>query len=247
MAQLNHTFTRALHTPAPDPSDSEGVLLALETARALEARGDTNEATRWLRRAATEAEKQGNDARVLEFAHAAADLTSTLRELPSARPVPADQRSEPSDSSEPTIRRSDFVKPAGARSASPEDTAAQPESSLTTIPDEESSVSTMVPPGASPIKFRGPASDNGSPSMSITCQLSVSTGQPLMERRMRVGAARVAIKKAPRNEKAFSVERLDPGQGLPEGMMEAMLVFAEEIDDSPSEADEAGEGSKTKR
>jgi hypothetical protein len=87
VAQLNHTVTRALHTPDPDPSDSEGVLLALETARALEARGDTNEATRWLRRAATEAEKQGNDARVLELAHAAADLTSTVRALRSARPV----------------------------------------------------------------------------------------------------------------------------------------------------------------
>ena len=248
MGQLNHTFTRALHTPAPDPSDSEGVLLALETARALEARGDTNEATRWLRRAATEAEKQGNDARVLEFAHAAADLTSTVRELPSARPVPAVRRSEPSDSSEPTIRRADFVEPSGARSASPEDTAAQPDSSLATIPDEESSVPTMVPPGASPIKSRGPVPGNGSPLMSITCQLSVSAGQPLTERNLRVGATRVAIKKAGRNERTFSVERLDPGQGLPVGMMEAMLVFAEEIDDSPeSEADEVGEVSKAKR
>ena len=218
MAQPNHTFTRALHTPDPDPADSDGVLLALETAKALEARGDTYEATRWLRRAATEAEKQGNDARVLEFAHAAADLTSTVRELPSARPVPEVRRSAPSDSSEPTIRRSDFVERAGARSASPEDTAAQPDSSLTTIPDEESSVSTMLPPGASPINFPQPAS-----------------------RSMRVGATRVAIKKPARNERAFSVERLDPGQRPPAGMMEAMLVFAEEIDDSPeSEAERGG-------
>jgi membrane-bound lytic murein transglycosylase B len=102
VAQLNHTFTRALHTPDPDPSDSEGVLLALQTARALEAQGDTNEATRWLRRAATEAEKQGNDARVLELAHAAADLTTTVRALRSARPAPAVRRMEPSHSSEST-------------------------------------------------------------------------------------------------------------------------------------------------
>jgi hypothetical protein len=78
--------------------------------------------------------------------------------------------------------------------------------------------------------------------MSIACQLSVSADQPLTERRMRVAATRVAIKKAARNEKSFSVERLDPGQRLPVGMMEAMVVFAEEIDDSPeSEADEVGD------
>jgi hypothetical protein len=237
-----------LHTPAPDPSDSEGVLLALETAKALEARGDMYEATRWLRRAATEAEMQGNDARVLEFAHAAADLTSTVRELPSARPVPAVQGSAPSDPSEPTIRRSDVAEFAGVQSASPEDTTAQPDSSLTTIPDEESSVPTMVPPRASPIKFRRPASGSSSPSMSIASQLSVSADQPLTERSMRIGATRVAIKKAARNEKSFSVERLDAGQRLPVGMMEAMLVFAEEIDDSPElEADEVGEGSNAKQ
>ena len=162
--------------------------------------------------------------------------------------MPAVRRSEPSDSSEPTIRRSDFGEPAGAHSASPEDTAAQPDSSLTTIPDEESSVPTMVPPSASPITFRRPASGSSSPLISIACQLSVSVDQPLTERSMRVGATRVAIKKATRNEKSFSVERLDPGQRLPVGMMEAMLVFAEEIDDSPeSETEEVGEGSKAKR
>ena len=203
VAQLNHMLTSALRTPPPDPSDSEGVLLALETAKALETRGDTYEATRWLRRAATEAEKQGNDARVLVFAHAAADLTSTVREVPAAAPLPPARRSEPSEPSEPTIRVADLFDPAGPRSVSREDPIAQ-----------------------SP----GPTS---SPSISFVCRLSVSADQPLTERSVRVGATRVAVRRATGNPKSFSVERLDSGQPLPAGTTEAMLIFAEDFDGSP--------------
>jgi hypothetical protein len=85
MAQLSpRTFTPTLRTPGPKPSDSEDVLVALETAQALEARGDLAEAARWLRRAADEAEKQGNDTRVLALAHAAADLTNASRQKPAS-------------------------------------------------------------------------------------------------------------------------------------------------------------------
>jgi len=90
VTQLNpRTFPPTLRTPGPSLSDSDGVLLALETAQALEVRGDTAEAARWLRRAANEAEKQGNDTRVLALAHAAADLTSASAQAPSATPRPA--------------------------------------------------------------------------------------------------------------------------------------------------------------
>ena len=106
MAQLNHgMFTRSLRTPGPSPSDSDDVLLALETAQALEVRGDMAEAARWVRRAANEAEKQGNDKRVLVLAHAAADLTSASAQAPVTKAAPrlGPQR-EPIDS-EPTLRR----------------------------------------------------------------------------------------------------------------------------------------------
>jgi hypothetical protein len=82
--------------------------LALETAQALEVRGDIAEAARWLRRAAFEAEKQGNDARVLALAHAAADLTSaaaqapvtkTLRRRATPPPLPTSPSSLPVPSS----------------------------------------------------------------------------------------------------------------------------------------------------
>ena len=74
----SETFTRASYTPAPDPSDSDDLLIALETARALEAQGDLGEAARWLRRAADRAERQGNDERVLVLARAAAELRAIV-------------------------------------------------------------------------------------------------------------------------------------------------------------------------
>jgi hypothetical protein len=78
VAQFNREmFSDALLTPRPDPSDAEEVLQALETARDLETRGENREAARCLRRAADAAERQGNDARVLVLARAAADLTNT--------------------------------------------------------------------------------------------------------------------------------------------------------------------------
>jgi hypothetical protein len=101
MAQLiPRTFKPTLRTPGPKRSDSEDVLVALETAQALEMRGDIAEAARWLRRAADEAEKQGNDTRVLALAHAAADLANASRQKPEL----ARQR-EPLDSDPTLLRR----------------------------------------------------------------------------------------------------------------------------------------------
>jgi hypothetical protein len=82
--------------------------LALETAHALEVRGDIAEAARWLRRAANEAEKQGNDTRVLALAHAAADLTSAssqapVPQAPEANAPPRLGRQRDPNDSEPTL------------------------------------------------------------------------------------------------------------------------------------------------
>jgi hypothetical protein len=116
VAQLNHsTLARTLRTPGPSPSDSDDVLLALETAQALEVRGDIAEAARWLHRAVNEAEKQGNDTRVLVIAHAAADLTSASRQAPATKAAP--RQREPLDS-EPTIRRRATPPPLPAHASS---------------------------------------------------------------------------------------------------------------------------------
>jgi hypothetical protein len=76
------------YTPGPDLFDSDGVRMALETARSLEAQGDLRGAARWIGRAADEAEKGGNEERVLVLALAAADLTNMIEFGPEAAATP---------------------------------------------------------------------------------------------------------------------------------------------------------------
>src|SRR2546423_1696361 len=82
----NDTFARGFLSPAPEPTDSDDLALALDTARALEAQGETRDAVRWLRRAADVAERDGNDRRVVALAGAAADLTGSVDTPPAAKP-----------------------------------------------------------------------------------------------------------------------------------------------------------------
>jgi hypothetical protein len=105
------------YTPEPDPSDSEGVRMALETARSLEAQGDLRGAARWMGRAADEAEKGGNEERVLVLARAAADLTNMIEIGPDARATPHAVASSP-----PTSRssgESELMIPGSSASATP--------------------------------------------------------------------------------------------------------------------------------
>jgi len=81
VAQIKpEVFQHPLCSPERDPLDSEGVRLALETARGLEYEGEFGGAVQWLRRAAREAEKQGNVVRVEELTRAAEELAE--RALP---------------------------------------------------------------------------------------------------------------------------------------------------------------------
>jgi hypothetical protein len=159
--------------------------LALETARALEEQGELKEAARWIRRAADEAEKDGNDERVLVFARAAADLMNAIE-------------SE--------------LEPA----------AASARSSLPTIPSLE--WPSTIPPSA-------PRSTTP-PPVSYVCELSTPVDELLDEHTIRVGAIRVAITGSIRDEQAFFVERLEPGQRSPPGTMEAILVLTGELEGS---------------
>ena len=69
----------AAYAPRSIAGDSDVVVLALVTAQALEAQGEACEAAKWLRRAADQARKDGNDERAVVFARAAVDLASGLR------------------------------------------------------------------------------------------------------------------------------------------------------------------------
>ncbi len=59
--------------------DAAEVALALETARALWAKGQGLESVRWIQRAAENAESAGNDLRAVTLARAAADLRAEVR------------------------------------------------------------------------------------------------------------------------------------------------------------------------
>lgn len=119
VAQISaETFNRASQIPRPDPSDSDDLLLALETARALEAQGELSEAARWLRRAVEQAEMEGNDERVLVLARAAADLTTVIgsgsppARVSSASPPPVPMSVPPSNTAERSSVRLPAPKPA---------------------------------------------------------------------------------------------------------------------------------------
>jgi hypothetical protein len=76
--------------PKPLPDDPKTVVMALETGGAEWARGELNEAVRWIRRGADAAEASGDDLRALSLARMAADLKSTL-ELPATIMPPRDE------------------------------------------------------------------------------------------------------------------------------------------------------------
>jgi hypothetical protein len=65
-------------TLSSDPSDSDDIRWALETASAMWTKGDHHEALRWLRRAAETASEEGADTRAVELAKVAAELRSRI-------------------------------------------------------------------------------------------------------------------------------------------------------------------------
>jgi hypothetical protein len=196
VAQINNELlSQALLTPRPDLSDSDDVLLALETARALETQGEFREAARWLRRAADDAEKQGNDERVLALARAAADLTNLVGSTP------------------PGAAQASTIPPPSPDALDAADAQYPP-----TTPPLESFEAT-IPPPASPLTTSPPplpasAAISNPPDMPVT-ERSMRIGA------IRVAILEASI----RGAKSFFVERLDKGQPPPAGATEAMLVF----------------------
>jgi hypothetical protein len=63
-----------VETPAPNPSDSEDVTTALETAEIFAKKGDATEVAHWLSRAAECARRDGNEVRASEIERAAGAL-----------------------------------------------------------------------------------------------------------------------------------------------------------------------------
>jgi hypothetical protein len=83
--------------PEPVSGDSDAVVTALESAEIFRARGDLNEAARWLRRGAELASDDGSDQRALLFAQAAVELTAVPAPEANAQPEPEAPRAPVDD------------------------------------------------------------------------------------------------------------------------------------------------------
>jgi hypothetical protein len=117
---LGGTRLSALPIPQPLPDDDEDVHWALSTASALWARGEAQEALKWLRRAAETASDQNNDERALVLFKAAAECTAHLSsKAPGASP--AASVPQPGPTSQPPPRGSSFPppQPEGPRASAP--------------------------------------------------------------------------------------------------------------------------------
>jgi hypothetical protein len=219
VAQLNpEMFSGIAYTPQPEPSDSDGVLLALETARALEEQGEMREVARWLRRAAAEAAKDGDDERVLVLAHAAADLTDAIEctSVSDTAPRPADSASIASTNATPMSSPPPFSARPFSRTA-PAGSASMP----ATIPPSDWSEPTIPPPASLPAV--------AAPVSSVSA-ISPRSDEQAVERMTSIGAIPVAIPGSIQNASSFVVQRLDGGQPLPSGTVEAVLVLTNEIE-----------------
>jgi hypothetical protein len=202
----NGTVAYGSITPASDASDSDAVALALETARALEAQGDFREAARWLRRAADEAEQEGNDSRVVMLARAAADLAG-------ASAPPSSQSSIQPPTPKPAPWSLVVPKRAGTSGPPPLPTAVStvpPATSLTSAPPVAPRTSAPPPVSARLAAPPPPVSD-----------VSRDAEKPATD----VERIRVSVKQSVTDPNLFVVRRLDPGRPVPVGTREAFLAF----------------------
>jgi hypothetical protein len=107
--------------PKVRDNDPEDVSWALSTAATQFARGDREEALKWLRRAAEAASEAEHDKRALELAKAAADLASAPKQIMTPKAPPTQLKASPKIAARPVPEKSKPTKPAAK--AKPDDTA----------------------------------------------------------------------------------------------------------------------------
>jgi hypothetical protein len=204
--------------PAPDPNDSDDVIVALQTARALQKKGDLRESLRWLRRAADAAGQEGNDRRAMVLARAAADLTSLVgasekAPAPSSLPPPLPQAPKPASSLPPPPPS--MAQRAARTQAVPSPSSLPPPLHKTPPPPP--------PPRSGPPPLPQPRVDVPAK------QPEPATKPPIDVAGLAAGGSvvRVSIKRSVRDPNLLIVRKLDAGKALPQGRTEAYLVFAD--------------------
>lgn len=157
---------------SPEPSDSEDVVSALETADVFWTKGDADEALRWLKRAAESASDAGNDDRALAIARTVADLKSAPARAVEV-PVAAHKANPPPP---PSAARQAPSPPSAVRSVTSES------SEVRRAPVHSPSHSVTAGEGAAPVK--GPASQKAPPPTPKPRESISPPGPPLRQSSM---------------------------------------------------------------
>jgi hypothetical protein len=226
--------------PGPDPSDSEDVTVALQTARALQKKGDLRESLRWLRRAADAAGGDGNDRRALVLARAAADMTGLIGVSEQAPAPPSFPPPLPPASSLPppppsNAQRAARVPPAPHASSLPPPLhkSPPPPPLVQVAPVAPSSPPPLPKPATHPAARSGPpplpvSHTNGPASRPDPVQAAPSD----LARRLAEGTAvRVSFKRSVRDPSLLVVRKWEEGKALPADRTEAYLVLADPAGD----------------
>jgi hypothetical protein len=137
-------FQHTSWTPKSDPSDGEGVQLAVETARGLEGEGEFAGAARWLQRAVSEAVRQGQFVRAQQLARAAAGLAEKEGPRQESMFAPSTGRASSAESAVPSS------KPSCAPPAPPPTGSIPPllAALISSMPPFSSRLSAEIPPPA---------------------------------------------------------------------------------------------------
>jgi hypothetical protein len=118
--------------------------------------------------------------------------------------------------------------------SSPPPPASAPAPQAGSIPPMLAALISSIPPFSSRSSSRPPAAVASSPPVAARpADDATAADKPLTARTLRIGSIRVAITGS-LEEKKFSVERLERGEPVPTGAMEAMLVLTGEVEGSLS-------------
>jgi hypothetical protein len=231
---------QATQFPGPEPGDPEDVAWTLQTAGTMWARGDFQEAVRWLRRAAEAAGDSGNDSRAVALARAAADLRATLDVPPSVPPPPvARQRPIPPAPSplSPADQTSRMLAPPVSR---PDNPPIQPAEDMAvndgdyTIPEGLPRMDPPRMPPPPPVRGHHPPSPrppsvrppSASPPSARPPSMRPSAAPNVIGVRQRQ-ALHVAVEPSPDGKNMLIAHVLLEGEPVPAGMHEALLTALE--------------------
>lgn len=221
--------------PSGVADDDDDVIVALETARALEDRAENAEAARWLQRAAGAARKQGRPERAGELSRLAARLNGTpLAVTPDDKFEPLEERQhvlgDDDEFADKTIV-DELPRPSAEATSAPASTSGPATERNVAPPSEASSAGPPRPatrtkpatPASASTKPAAPSAGRSAPSTSPRLDKPTPVAPLTARKEPSIHATiRVAVRKSLGG--SFEVRPLEPGDELVSGEEEALLV-----------------------